>query len=307
MAPAPGARAPADASSSSRKDTTSSAPDVIRDQARRPEGARSAHPFPSCTSHSRTKSTPAVGEPGASLDFPPAGHPPRRRVRAASSATLGAAPGSRPRLPSMLASVLTQNRAPARPSESTNNPDLIGSFTPTSCPRPRLQRLLSLSGTSSSHPAPLPHPSAPHAASFGTERRRAHLHSSQPRSRHQSVPVPPLPVDPPASPNLPSICRTPSSYSGSDYFSTAPSSAGPTTPVPSAAALPEGRKPESLHPVLASLEQSSMFRVQTACATCGKYGSNFPCCPKCGEKWCSRVCRLRKGNGKRHICAKGAI
>ena len=77
-----------------------------------------------------------------------------------------------------------------------------------------------------------------------------------------------------------------------------------------ATALPLPRKGDSgsatatLHPVLESLERASMFRVQTACAGCGRRGSNFPCCPKCGEMWCSRACRLKKGDGKRHVCAK---
>ncbi|KAI0372144.1 hypothetical protein BV20DRAFT_98943 [Pilatotrama ljubarskyi] len=111
-------------------------------------------------------------------------------------------------------------------------------------------------------------------------------------------------VDSPST-SIPSICRTPSSYSGSEYFPTAPSSAGPATPVHAATVLPQARKSESsLYPVLESLERSSMFCVQTACATCGKHGSNFPCCPRCGEMWCSRSCRLQRGNGKRHICSK---
>ncbi|KAH9942875.1 hypothetical protein B0H21DRAFT_505985 [Amylocystis lapponica] len=106
----------------------------------------------------------------------------------------------------------------------------------------------------------------------------------------------------PDSPTVPSICRTPSSERDSDYFPTAPSSAGPVTPIHSADHSP---RPffESLHPVLESLEDESKFRVKTFCATCKKAGSNFPCCPRCGDKWCSRACRLQ--GGKKHVCTRG--
>lgn len=56
-----------------------------------------------------------------------------------------------------------------------------------------------------------------------------------------------------------------------------------------------------LHPVLARLEQTSRFRAQLMqCTTCQKEGSDFPRCPKCGNSWCSRSCRLV--GGKRHVC-----
>ena len=202
---------------------------------------------------------------------------------------------TRPRLPSMLSSVLTNPRAPVQTQlASTGDSGLVGSFAPTGSPRPRLLSLLSLGGTASS-----PTPSAPQSP------RRAPLHVATDRLERRSSDErrsASSPVESPAT-TIPSICRTPSSDSGSEYFPTAPSSAGPTTPTHTAATLPFARKSE-LHPVLESLERTSMFSVQTACATCGKHGSNFPCCPKCGEMWCSRVCRLQKGNGKRHICAK---
>ncbi|KAF9533255.1 hypothetical protein CPB83DRAFT_539323 [Crepidotus variabilis] len=59
--------------------------------------------------------------------------------------------------------------------------------------------------------------------------------------------------------------------------------------------------PTSLHPILAKLEKSSRFCTQTIyCSTCGKSGSDYPRCAKCGEQWCSRSCRLV--GGKRHVC-----
>ena len=289
-------------------------------------------PFPTRPSgHTRTQSTSVISESSADHDSRSARR--HRRSRASSSSGIERNPRSRPRLPSMLATVLTQRKAPAQPRESTNDPELLGSFAPTTSPRPRLRSLLTGTKTppeysgalssSSSSPSQLPTPSARRPSAlrvghgYGTEPRRRHR-SDAPRAgitRHWRSASDAPPVDPPGSPDLPSICRTPSSYSNSDYFPTAPSSAGPTTPVHTGAILPahnlklERRKSEasSLHPVLENLEQTSLFRVVTACATCGKRGSNFPCCPRCGEMWCSRVCRLQKGNGKKHVCSKTAV
>ncbi|KAI0720486.1 hypothetical protein C8T65DRAFT_633160 [Cerioporus squamosus] len=307
------------AASTSRAELTD-APDVIRDSSRHPintPSATLAHPFPSSLSpgtsrgHTRAKSTIEHIEEASVSPV----HRATRRARAASSATLG----GQPRLPSMLASLLTHHRAPVQPRTAAHDPDLVGSFTPTSSPRPRLRSLLSGLGAGSSDSfssisaSPQPPPPSPHFAVAARSLSRTRHQSEGPRVRARAPAS--TPIDAPGTPTLPSICRTPSSYSGSDYFATtAPSSAGPATPVHTAAVLPlpgvgvgAGRKSGdclTLHPVLEDLERSSMFRVQTACATCGKRGSNFPTCPKCGEMWCSRVCRLQKGDGKRHICAK---
>lgn len=284
--------------------------DAVREQARLSASESPADPVssppapqPAKAHHVRAKSTTAVGEPSiARLDFPAARTIPR--ARASSSATMLDQPRTRTRarLPSMLSSVLTNPRAAVQTRMTpTAESDLVGSFAPTSSPRERLLSLLSSGGV-----APSPMPSAPPSPC------RAPLRLSTAHVRGASAPAPKhrrrttsSPIDAPSSPTLPSICRTPSSYSGSDYFPTAPSSAGPATPVHVAAPLPPSlsRKSETLHPVLEGLERASMFAVQTACATCGRCGSNFPCCPKCGEMWCSRACRLQKGNGKRHICS----
>ncbi|RPD77809.1 hypothetical protein L226DRAFT_532579 [Lentinus tigrinus ALCF2SS1-7] len=311
------------AASTSRADPVD-APDAIRELSRPSNNAPSAtlaHPFPSSTSptlsrgHSRAKSTTEhIENASPSLDRA------TRRARAASSATIG----TRPRLPSMLASLLTHHRAPAQPRTAAHDPDLVGSFAPTGSPRPRLQSLLSGLGAGSSDsfasigalpPQPSPLPSRFATAARSLSRPRHQSESPLARARAPAS----APIDTPTSPTLPSICRTPSSYTGSDYFtlatSTAASSAGPPTPVHTVPALPLSggveagtiRKPGdylTLHPVLEDLERCSMFRVQTACATCGKRGSNFPTCPKCGEMWCSRACRLQKSDGKRHVCAK---
>jgi len=59
-----------------------------------------------------------------------------------------------------------------------------------------------------------------------------------------------------------------------------------------------------LHPILAQLERKSRLCTQKVqCSTCKKTGCDFPYCPRCGDMWCSRPCRLV--GGKRHICSKG--
>lgn len=58
----------------------------------------------------------------------------------------------------------------------------------------------------------------------------------------------------------------------------------------------------SLDPILASVEQKSKFCRKTMdCSNCRKSGVNFPRCPRCGDMWCSRECRV--GEGKRHVCS----
>ena len=349
------ARFPIPSTSHPKHTASVSSPDAVREQARQRDAPRSALPFPPHTSHSRSRST---AEPSTSAAGSSAANLPRRaRTRAASSAAVGSELHPRPRLPSMLTSVLMQRKAPPELRATANDADLVGSFTPTGSPRPRLQSLL----TGSRPGSPIGHG---HGRARSTSRAGARTAASQPtsplsplaplafttlpRPRHQSdAPGPlrgalfrreratatirarahesdPESDDPPQSPGLPSICRTPSSFSGSgsdEYFSTAPSSAGPPTPVLNPAAPlprpgtgagkgkalgPEGSPAVSLHAVLEGLERASMFRVRTACAACGRSGSNFPRCPKCGEMWCSRACRLQKSDGKRHVCAKQA-
>ena len=169
--------------------------------------------------------------------------------------------------------------------------ETIGSFTPTSCPRQHLQSVI------------------------GTSFRPGQLKNIARRLKLSTSSLPPYKssrgVDdvstifpsPPDSP-LPSICRTPSSEADSEYFPTAPSSAGPLTPIQSRTTSPTLRK-QVLQPleILEVLEARSKFRVRTSCATCQQPGSNFPCCPRCGEMWCSRECRLKSGDGRRHICS----
>lgn len=170
-------------------------------------------------------------------------------------------------------------------SVATEVEETIGSFSPTSCPRQHLHDILDTF-------APPP-------------RRKSGLRvvtrPDKGKSRSRD-PSPSRSISPPLSP-IPSICRTPSSYSESEYFPTAPSSAGPATPVHSNVSSPQLQN-KALRPILEALEDASKFRVETPCASCGKVGSNYPCCPRCGEMWCSRACRVRTTAGKRHVCGR---
>jgi len=61
-----------------------------------------------------------------------------------------------------------------------------------------------------------------------------------------------------------------------------------------------------MNPILSQLERGSKFcSIAVGCATCGKPGSDYPRCGNCGEMWCSRPCRLRRG--KKHVCASKAF
>ncbi|EPT05228.1 hypothetical protein FOMPIDRAFT_1057522 [Fomitopsis schrenkii] len=215
----------------------------------------------------------------------------KSRARAASTAGPPRFQRRPPR--SRLASLVsTPSLAPAVLHVPQDEPETIGSFAPTNPPSLKLRTLL--------HPGPSlplamrafrrPRPDSPNDETWlGEDSGSALRHSPSP----------------PDSPDIPSICRTPSSYTESDYFPTAPSSAGPATPAREFSPSPiHGHKPLPLHPVLELLEDQSKFCVRTACAHCRKVGNNFPCCPRCGEMWCSRDCRMQSNGGKRHTCKK---
>ena len=180
---------------------------------------------------------------------------------------------------------------PIQPTPSTflsvasNEQQTIGSFAPTSQARPRLRSLLSTDAPKDTRP------------------QLSHIVTGSSwllNTAFQNTVSPFTTLSRPQSP-VPSISRTPSPDTDLESPSTAPSSAGPSTPSRSLASSPIGTT-RSLHSVLESLEDSSKFRIRTSCATCKRSGSNFPCCPRCGEMWCSRACRLQGNNGKRHQC-----
>lgn len=238
-------------------------------------------------SHVRSRS--ATISPTPSLSQP---QPRRHRTSSTTSQAMSATSHSRNRVYSLSSlGAGSVPKAEAVQPVTVGSEETIGSFTPTSCPRQHLQSVL------------------------GTSFRPGQLKSVARRLKLTTSSLPPYKLSnglddvstvfssPPYSP-LPSICRTPSSEANSEYLSTAPSSAGPLTPVHSTSTSPTLRE-HSLQPleILEVLEARSKFRVRTSCATCQRPGSNFPCCPRCGDMWCSRDCRLKSGNGKRHICS----
>ncbi|KAF8895383.1 hypothetical protein BD779DRAFT_723489 [Infundibulicybe gibba] len=99
----------------------------------------------------------------------------------------------------------------------------------------------------------------------------------------------------PSSPTIPSIARTASTYySSSPIHVPHPKTMTQTRDYPA--------QIDKLDPILASLERKSKLRSgRVHCATCKKPGTDYPRCGKCGEKWCSRECRLV--GGKRHVCS----
>ncbi|KAI0072863.1 hypothetical protein K474DRAFT_1711220 [Panus rudis PR-1116 ss-1] len=290
--------------SSSREHTT-----VVVDKRPRPKVVARITP----THHIRSQSaatSPAITQPTAS----------HIRARSMSTSTASQRTArSRVYSFSRLGDGGVPKAEPALP-EAVETDDTMGSFTPTSCPR---QRLHSLLGTSSDPRFSLPF------TLRGAQRKKLRLVTCN----FDDSATSPDPLEPhlpshlqsssPDSP-LPSICRTPSEYTESEYFPTAPSSAGPLTPAQSASPSPSIRK-SPLHPhprshspltsalapqaavkvpkALEAIESKSRFRTVMPCSTCRKPGSNYPTCPRCGEMWCSRECRLK--GGKRHVCSGG--
>ncbi|KAF8655485.1 hypothetical protein AX16_003043 [Volvariella volvacea WC 439] len=107
----------------------------------------------------------------------------------------------------------------------------------------------------------------------------------------------PSPSGPP-SPIIPSISRT---ASPPYVISPSPSHAN----LPPAEASDYQRSSGGMNPILASLERKSKLCAnQVQCATCKKWGRDYPRCGKCNLMWCSRECRLV--GGKRHVCQSPA-
>lgn len=118
-------------------------------------------------------------------------------------------------------------------------------------------------------------------------------------------------VDPVDDNGIPTISRTPSTYSCSD-------SEGSASPVsiafpvliceppikdhepPHSVGLTQKPHISKMNHLLAKAERASKFRTKAECSACGKAGLDYPTCPRCQEMWCSRECRLQ--GRKRHIC-----
>ncbi|THV05303.1 hypothetical protein K435DRAFT_961376 [Dendrothele bispora CBS 962.96] len=172
---------------------------------------------------------------------------------------------------------------------SSTGDEAYGSFTPTSPVFSSLKHLVA------SHSRP---------SLFSSFRRTRHTSmfewpDSDTPSELLSPPASPvMPHARLAPPPVPSISRS-SSYGTPGLLSPASSSSTTLHEVNDASAVPFPKT--KLNPILDSLEQNSKLCVkQMRCATCGKIGSDYPRCGKCGEMWCSRACRLH--NGKRHQC-----
>ncbi|KAJ4468989.1 hypothetical protein C8R41DRAFT_853620 [Lentinula lateritia] len=120
------------------------------------------------------------------------------------------------------------------------------------------------------------------------------MHSQSGASETSSIPPSPTSLSRSSrAPSIPRITRT-SSYDTHSSVSSSPSLLDETF-------LPARLKTTEMNPIFSELERRSKLCTSVVgCATCGKYGSDYPRCGKCGEMWCSRPCRLR--GGRKHLC-----
>lgn len=177
---------------------------------------------------------------------------------------------SRKRTVSLLSttSKLVFDRTKTPPAIHSETHKAYGAFTPTGSAFPSLRYF-----------------SEPTTTFFGFRRHRKPVQpvwriDYDPVSQSSTATHSPV-SSPPGTPPLPSISRT-------DI---------PSSPVSPPLLLSETAQ------TLVLLEKNSKFCARTfQCATCGRAGSDFPRCAKCGELWCSRECRLN--GGKRHICTR---
>ncbi|KAJ6613344.1 hypothetical protein B0H10DRAFT_2049363 [Mycena sp. CBHHK59/15] len=205
---------------------------------------------------------------------PPAHTTPSPRRRKTSVFSLSVASSSRVKLdlPKANASVFLTVR--------TGPHNVAGAFSPTPDAAASLQFLV-----------------APYSASVTRARRRSPARPPMPSA--WSAPAASQAASP--APTIPSISRTASSFSVSSATSPTSSTAASLLDF---SILP-ARRPladaDELDPALAALEKCSRFcatRVQ--CSTCRKPGTNYPACPRCGLRFCSRPCRLQ--GATRHVC-----
>ncbi|TCD65496.1 hypothetical protein EIP91_002580, partial [Steccherinum ochraceum] len=220
--------------------------------------ARGSTPAP--RSHHQRAHTTTAAPPPSSLAFP------RTHTRTSSSAShtihdTRKTPRARVLSLSALAAPSDAPKAEALTPIAVPGEETIGSFAPTSCPRQHMQSVLG---------------SMPRPRFFSFARHRLAINDRpsplrMPHTFDQYDDTSSLEDNSPPDSPLPSICRTPSSesQSGSDYCPTAPSSAGPSTPILGSSAAPSirhiTRTPShssslSTPAVLAALEDKSKFR-----------------------------------------------
>ncbi|OAX38756.1 hypothetical protein K503DRAFT_135806 [Rhizopogon vinicolor AM-OR11-026] len=99
------------------------------------------------------------------------------------------------------------------------------------------------------------------------------------------------------APHRPSISRSSSLNSSLGEGPTSASSLHDSPPM-----SPLGDNISTLHPILEAVESASKLSYRTVCVACLKTGKDFPRCPRCGDMWCSRECRMQ--GGKRHVCRR---
>lgn len=162
-----------------------------------------------------------------------------------------------------------------------------GSFTPTSAAFPCLTNLIT-----SNYPA--------FTLGGYSRRRRLSLFDWSERNSETGSDTSSVPASPTSSfrsscaSSIPGITRTSSYDTHSSTSSTLSLLDEPLHRIRA--------KSSEMNPILSELERKSkLCKLIASCATCGKHGSDYPRCGKCGEMWCSRPCRLR--GGKKHICA----
>ncbi|KAJ8080599.1 hypothetical protein PM082_017433 [Marasmius tenuissimus] len=170
------------------------------------------------------------------------------------------------------------------PTISLKRAEAFGAFAPTSSASSSL-----LCATYSAPSWPMTLLSRRHKARRRCQSLTDHVHDSD------------NDLDPPASPTS-SVFSIPSISRASLYDeSTSPASASSVNLLEDSDSPAVSHKTD-MNPILHDLEKRSRFCTsRAACSTCGKQGSDFPRCGKCGELWCSRSCRLRDGN--KHICS----
>lgn len=191
-------------------------------------------------------------------------------------------------------SKLTLDMSKILPTSTLRSYNASGSFSPTTSAS---ASLLALDSNFSPERLSLNHIREPNPASLWDGDGVESPTPQSPETRSPDSPSSPLSIESSHS-FIPSISRTSSSFFASDVLL--------TTSCKASLLKAEGQCNKKLHPVLAACERMSKVSSRAVCATCMKPGYDYPRCSKCGEMWCSRVCRL-KGGAKRHVCSRTSI
>lgn len=200
------------------------------------------------------------------------------------------------------------SKATMSPASPCNNQDhmSIGAFSPTSSAKSHLRNIINVNGLSAEaesqsvdrerrisgtwfHPPKFARTWSRGSGQIPSISRSPSCSVSFPSSPVQSK----LLIPPPPSPSL---TRPPSRRQSYCATSTGGLNYGPS---PMYNPL---SKPVKIDPLLMALENASRLRSRVVCVACNKTGSDFPRCPRCGDAWCSRECRVVGKGGKLHVC-----